>query len=151
MVMWGKVTESCTACFFSFSALSSVSTHFLRSASESAMGPRVSGMRILSVDLGFGSRSGAFQKIKIAAFVSLADVLREERAVAALELARRGFPGAPALHHLRVVDHELQPAARHVELDRIAGLHQRERPADPGFGRDVEHATAICRSAHARV
>src|SRR2546422_3212538 len=147
MVMWGKVTESCTACFFSFSAFSSVSTHFLRSASESAMGPRVSGMRILSVDLGFGSRSGAFQKIKIAAFVSLADVLREERAVAALELARRGFPRALALHHLCVVDQDLQAAARHIELDRVAGPDERERPADPGLGRDVEHAAAVCSSA----
>src|SRR6266705_878911 len=45
MVMCGYVTESCTACFFSFSASSSVSTHFLRSDSESAMGPRFSGMR----------------------------------------------------------------------------------------------------------
>src|SRR2546426_1874344 len=62
MVMCGKVTESCTACFFSFSASSSVSTHFLRSASESAMGPRVSGMRILSVDLGLGRGRGALQE-----------------------------------------------------------------------------------------
>src|SRR6266700_3257371 len=37
MVMCGYVTESCTACFFSFSAFSSVSTHFLRSASDSGM------------------------------------------------------------------------------------------------------------------
>src|SRR6266702_3259203 len=37
MVMCGYVTESCTACFFSFSAFSSVSTHFLRPASDSGM------------------------------------------------------------------------------------------------------------------
>src|SRR2546425_8587665 len=119
MVMWGKVTESCTACFFSFSASSSVSTHFLRSASESAMGPRVSGMRILSVDLGLGRGRGTLQEVEIAALVRLADVLREKRAVAALELARRGFPRALALHHFGVVDQDLQSAARHVELDRV--------------------------------
>src|SRR5712692_7736334 len=47
--MCGYVTESCTACFFSFSALSSVSTHFLRSASDNGMEIvfLFSGMRIL--------------------------------------------------------------------------------------------------------
>src|SRR5712692_11849329 len=100
----------------------------------------------LLMNLGLRRRSGALEEVEVAALVRLPDVLREERAVAALEFARRGFPGALALHHLCVVDQDLQPAARHVELDRVAGLHQRERPADPGFGRDVQHAAAICRS-----
>src|SRR6266699_3312806 len=75
MVMCGYVTESCTACFFSFSAFSSVSTHFLRSASDSGMGSPLFGMRILHCRGSRQCRRGIEDEARIAFHCALEEVM----------------------------------------------------------------------------
>ena len=58
--------------------------------------------------------------------------------------------GATAIE-LLVAHLHAQAAGGHVEFDDVAVAHQRERPADEGFRRDVQHAGAVARAAHARV
>src|SRR5262252_1673366 len=103
-----------------------------------------------SVDLGVGRGCGALEEVEIAAFVGLPDVLGEERAVAALEAPAGRLPGALALHHLGVVDEQLQPAALDVELDHVALLDESEWSSDERFRSDVQHAAAEGGATHAR-
>src|SRR5258708_537908 len=104
-----------------------------------------------SVDLGLGDLGGALEEIEVAAFVGLADMLREQRAVAAPVSGRRRFPFAFSALQFGFIHLERKPTARHVELDQIAALHQRERATDVAFGGNVQHAGAVGSPAHARV
>ena len=104
-----------------------------------------------AVDLRLGGRRGAFEKIEVAALVGLRDVLLIERAEAALELRRRLLPRGAAARELGVAHLELELARRHVELDQVAVAHERQRAADERLRRDVQHARAVARAAHARV
>jgi hypothetical protein len=99
----------------------------------------------------FRDRSGAFQEIEVAAFVSLLDVLHEELAVTAgiNSLFRAPSRAAPA--QFLCAHAHVQLAGRDVEFDDIAFLQQRERPTDKGLGGDVQNAGAVASAAHTRV
>ena len=45
----------------------------------------------------------------------------------------------------------LQLAQRHIKLDHVAILHQRQGPANGRFRRDVEHNRTIGGAAHAPI
>ena len=106
-----------------------------------------------SVDVGFGHRpcGARLEEVEVAALVGLRHVLLVEHRPAALVAARRRCPGGAAPRELVVVDVQVDAPRRHVERDPVAGRHQRERPADRALGRDVQHARAVVRAAHARV
>src|SRR5258708_5016266 len=104
-----------------------------------------------SVDLGLWHGGGALEEVEVAALVGLADMLREQRAVAALVSGRRRLPFAFSAHQLGLVDPERKPAACHVELDQITVLHQCERAADEALRCNVQHAGAVRSPAHACV
>ena len=42
-------------------------------------------------------------------------------------------------------------SCRHIDTDQVAGFYQRQRPADIGLGRAVQHAGAVARAAHAGI
>src|SRR5205814_7022854 len=69
-----------------------------------------------SVDLRFGDRSSTLEEVEIAALVGLLHMLGEDRTVAGVVFARRGFPGALALLHLCIGDLQVQLALVDVEL-----------------------------------
>ena len=71
--------------------------------------------------------------------------------VAAGQLRCRRLPRRTALGELFIADVQVQAALGHVELDQVAVLHQRERPAGRGLGRGVQHHGAVGGAAHARV
>src|SRR5260370_24455117 len=105
----------------------------------------------MSVNFRLRDARSALQKIEVAAFVGLADVLREDGAVAALEFAGRGLPGAFSLLQFCLGNLQVQNPLVDIELDEVAVSDQRERPANVGFRRDVQYAGAVARSAHARI
>ena len=88
------------------------------------------------MDFRIRRRRRALEKIEIAALIGLRDVLLVERAEAALELRLGSLPRGAAARELGGAHLELQPARRHVELDQVAVLDQRQRAADPGFRRE---------------
>src|SRR5258706_14164259 len=104
-----------------------------------------------SMDLGLGNRRRAFQEIEIAALIGLADVAREDGAVAARELRLGLAPRALAPGELRGVDLEIELALLDIELDQVAVLHQGKRAADERFRRDGQNAGTRARAAQARI
>src|SRR5215472_13052851 len=46
---------------------------------------------------------------------------------------------------------QVDAARGDIDLDLIAGLHQRQRPADKALRRHVQNASAVAGAAHARV
>src|SRR5437764_12631113 len=100
------------------------------------------------MDLRLLHRRVAGEEVEVAAFLGLADMSAEERAVAALVMRRRRFPGLLAARHLLVRDGKVQLAARHVELDDVAVAHQGEPSADEGFRREMQAGAAVARAAH---
>src|SRR3954469_10192563 len=98
--------------------------------------------RVGSENVGLGGRRPGLQEIEIAALVGLGDMPVEDHAIATPEARRRFHPRVPALCQFTLRNQHLEPAVRHVEHDLVAGLDQRERPADVGFRRDVQHAGA---------
>src|SRR5918992_1638957 len=108
-------------------------------------------MVFTSVDFRLCDRGGAFKEVEIAAFVGLSYVAREDRAIAALEFALRLLPGRFSFFQLFFRDFQIQLPLLDIELDEIAIAYQRERAADEGFRRDVQHAGAVARAAHARI
>src|SRR6266850_7750284 len=103
------------------------------------------------MNLWLGDRRSSLEEVEVAALVGLADVAREDGAVAARELLLRLAPGALPARQLGGFHLEVQLALVDIELDQIAALHQRERTADEGLRRDVQHAGAVARTAHASV
>jgi DNA-binding FadR family transcriptional regulator len=57
----------------------------------------------------------------------------------------------PSARQFLVAHVQVQLAVRHVELDDVAVLHQRQRAAGRGLGRGVQHHGAVGGAAHARV
>src|SRR5918999_3532079 len=108
-------------------------------------------MVFTSVDFRLCDRGGAFKEVEIAAFVGLSYVAREDRAIAALEFALRLLPGRFSFFQLFFRDFQIQLPLLDIELDEIAIAYQREWAADEGFRRDVQHAGAVARAAHARI
>jgi hypothetical protein len=96
------------------------------------------------------------EEVEVAAFVGLQHRAVEERRVAALGNGRRAARPArrerlfPA-RELGVVDEEIDAPGGDIEANRIAVLHQRERAAERGLGRDVQDDRAERGAAHARV
>src|SRR5258708_32562760 len=80
-----------------------------------------------SMNLRFGLLLCAREKIEIATLIGLADMLGIHGAIAAQEMRRRRFPGGATARQLFLVDVEMDFPCRHVDLDLIAGLHQRQR------------------------
>ena len=129
-----------------------------RSAAVPALSARLNGLVGSSIAHLSGSRARAsapapLEEIEVAALVGLRDVLlrrarrsraRMRRAAAVHAARRRGELGVARPSSSR-------RARRDVELDHVAVAHQRERPADVRLGRDVQHAGAVARAAHARV
>src|SRR5579871_288475 len=88
------------------------------------------GMTCSSMNLRLRGRCGAAEKIEVAALVGLADVLRIHRAVAALKMRRRLFPGGAAARQFFVADVQVDLARGDIDFDLVAGLNQRQRTAD---------------------
>src|SRR5436190_15111522 len=104
-----------------------------------------------SMDLRFAAGARymvGLEKIEIAAFIRLLDVLQVQNAVAAREFRRGRFPCRLALGHFLVADEQIEAAPFDVERDLVAVAHQRKRPADVRFGRHVQHARPVARAAH---
>src|SRR6202034_3040624 len=99
--------------------------------------------------LRLGRALRAREKIKIAALVGLADMLGIHRAVAAQKVRRRWCPGGATACQFLIADVKMDFSRRDIDLDLVAGLHQRERAADKTFGRDVQDAGAVAGAAHA--
>src|SRR5438093_721090 len=95
-------------------------------------------------------RTRSLQEIEIAAFFRLQHALGIEPLITAWR-ERRGLPSGLAPHELRGVDVEIDAPLAHREAYPITAAHERERTADGGFGRDVQHDRPIRRAAHARV
>src|SRR5690348_14357564 len=94
-----------------------------------------------------GRAETGFEEIEIAAFIGLLDVAGEHPAIAALEAAFGRLPCRAAAGEFVLRHIEADAARRDVERDAIAAAHQRERPADIGFWRDMEDARAVARAA----
>src|SRR5439155_6423963 len=80
-------------------------------------------------------------EIEVAAFVGLQDRVVEQPGVAApgpLGIAG-GLERRMALLQLGLVDQEFDAALGHIKLDLVAVPHQRQRTADRGLRRDVQH------------
>ncbi len=105
------------------------------------------------VDDGLGHRGAEarFEKIEVAAFVGLQDMAREHPAVAAFVPRRRRRPGGFAAREFFIAHVEVDRARRHIDADRVAALHQRQRAADRRLRRAVQQAAAVAGAAHARV
>src|SRR6516225_9921648 len=106
--------------------------------------------RPASIDHRLRRLRGALQEVKVAAFIGLRHMLLVEPDIAALIDALRRRPGGFAAGELLARHVEMQLARLDVDLDHVAILHQGERAADRGFGRDMQHAGAEMGAAHAR-
>src|SRR5262249_56137187 len=82
------------------------------------------------MNLRLGDLSRALQKIEVATFIRLADMLRIHCAVAARVARRRWRPGGAAAFKLLIAYVQMDAARRDVDLDLVAGLDQSERRAD---------------------
>jgi len=78
-------------------------------------------------------------------------VAREHPAIAALEAGLGLFPCGAAFCQFRLRYIEIDGARRDIQRDRIAILHQRQRPADIGFRRNMQDAGAVAGAAHPRI
>ena len=76
-------------------------------------------------------RCRTFQKIKIASFVRLPDMFREQLAESTFELARFRYPLLAAFGKFLLADFKVELAARNVEFDDVTCFHQRKRSTDP--------------------
>src|SRR5262249_332001 len=81
----------------------------------------------------------AAHEIEITPPVRLQDVTQNQPAVAAavVRLRRRSLPEAPG--NLAGFHKQIEPAPRNVQLDQVALPHRRQRAADRGLGRHVDH------------
>ena len=77
------------------------------------------------MNLRLGDRRRALQKIEVAAFVRLADMLRIHRPVAARITRRRRRPGGAAARKFLVAHMQMDAARGDVDLDLVAGLAPR--------------------------
>ena len=68
------------------------------------------------MNLRLGDLPLASEEIEVAAFVGLADMLREHRAVAANVMRRRRRPGGAAAGELLVADMQMDAASIDVDL-----------------------------------
>ena len=104
------------------------------------------------MNLGIGRRRARCQEIEIAALVGLRHVLRApaRRSRAGTSAPAAATPPAGARAPRRSTC-SVSRRARHVELDHVAVLDERERAADARLRRDVQHAGAVARAAHPRV
>src|SRR5271169_256658 len=103
------------------------------------------------MNLGLCSRRSPFEKIKVAALVGLADMLRKHRPIAAEIMRRRRCPGGAAARECLLADIEVNASLSDIDLDLVAGLHEGERAADKAFGCHVQDAGAVACAAHARI
>src|SRR5262249_53034242 len=97
------------------------------------------------MDLRLGYLPLAGEEVEVAAFVGLADMGGEHGAVAARVARRRRFPGRAPAAEFVLCDSEVDAAGGDIDLDRVAGAHEGERPADETFGRHVQDAGAVAR------
>src|SRR5215470_2978403 len=102
--------------------------------------PSRKGDRSVSMNFRFGNRSWRTEKIEIAADVSLANMCAEHRAVATLIARLRWPPRRVPSTEFLLTNMQMNPPRGHVDLDLVAGLHQRERAAYETFRRDVQDA-----------
>ena len=91
----------------------------------------------------FGDRRRAFEKVEVAALVGLADMRRNTWRRSRAHKAAAGCPGGAPARKFVVADMRMDAACRDVDLDLVAGLHQRQRAADKTFRGDVQDAGAI--------
>src|SRR5438128_538596 len=98
-----------------------------------------------------GNRAERCEKIEIAAFVGLADMLRVKRAVAAWVTWCGLFPGSAAAGNFFVQNVQMDAARGHIDFDLVAGLDEGKRTANEAFRRHMQNAGAVARAAHARI
>src|SRR5438105_14105536 len=98
------------------------------------------GDRLALMDFRPGDGRRTFEEVEIAALVGLADMARENGAVAALEFARRRCPGVFSSREFGFIYRQVQFAPLDVELDEVAVAHDFERAADGRLRRDGQVA-----------
>src|SRR5690348_2739208 len=103
------------------------------------------------MDFWLGNFTERTEKIEIAAFVGLSNMLRIKRTVAARIARGRRRPRGAAARHLVLADVQMNTARGHVHLDLVARVNQGERSADEALRRDVQDAGAVAGAAHARI
>src|SRR5262249_50419484 len=99
----------------------------------------------------FGNLPLAGEEIEIAAFVGLPDMGGEHGPIAAEVAWGRLFPRRAAAVEFLLRDVQVDAPRRHVDLDRVAGLNERQWPAYEAFRRHMQDAGAVARPAHAPV
>src|SRR5205085_5856473 len=104
-----------------------------------------------SVNLRLGDPGGALQKIEVATLVRLTDMFGEHGPIAARIARRWRLPGGTAAVELVVGHVQMDTPRGHIDLDRVAALHERQRPADEAFRRHVQNAGAVAGTAHTPV
>src|SRR5436189_3247884 len=103
------------------------------------------------VDFRLGNLPPAGEEIEIAAFVGLADMGGEHCAIAAHVARRRLLPRRAAVVELFLADVQMDATRRHVHLDGVPGLYERQRPTDEALRRNMQDAGAVARATHASV
>src|ERR1700688_3360892 len=98
-------------------------------------------LRKIASSIASSIASLATHEIEVAAFVGLKKGLVEQMRVATFGPVRRGrqFQRRTALFKLSSIDQKIDASFGDIEPDRVAGLHQRQRTADGGFRRDMQH------------
>ena len=91
------------------------------------------------------------QKVKIAAFVCLQDVLRKQPAIATSVVGLGLRHSGQSTRDFGGLYEEVEPAVRHVQLDEVASAHGRERAASRRLWRGVDDNSAERCAAHARI
>ncbi len=91
------------------------------------------------------------EEFEIAAFVGLGDFLFEEFSVAPGEAFFGRRPGSATGREFFFADVKSEGAIGGIEFDHVAVLHEGERAADRGFGRNVEDAGPVRGAGHAGI
>src|SRR5690349_20367425 len=93
------------------------------------------------------------KKIEIAAAVRLLNGIEEEIAITAIVflVSCRCVPLRHALGELAFIDEQLETPLGYVETYRITVANETQRPANCGFGRNVEHDRAERGATHAGI
>src|SRR5262245_12852994 len=88
------------------------------------------------------------EKIEIATFICLADMLRIKRAVTARVAGRRLFPDGTTTSDFFLGNVQMDAACGDIDLEGVARLDKGQRAADEAFGRNVKNACAVAGTAH---
>src|SRR4029077_11008766 len=104
-----------------------------------------------SVNFWFRDWCGPLQKIEVASFVCLLDVLHEKFAVPPRENSCSRSPGGSPASQLHLGHLHVQRTGGYVEFDEVTLVQQSERTTHERFGCDMKNTSSVIGSAHSRV